>query len=60
MLEGNDIPYEGCNAIGPAKRQRNSLRDYFMNERQLPGQQLKCEILLYCDSQNVNRIFKHF
>ena len=37
VLEGNDIPYEGCNAIGPAKRQRNSLRDYFMNEGQLPG-----------------------
>ena len=36
VLEGNDIPYEGCNAIGPAKRQRNILRDYFMNEGQLP------------------------
>ena len=37
MLEGNDIPYEGCNTIGAAKRQRNILRDYFMNEGQLPG-----------------------
>ena len=23
VLEGNDIPYEGCNTIGAAKRQRN-------------------------------------
>ena len=37
VLQGNDIPYEGCNAIGPAKRQRNILRDYFINERQLPS-----------------------
>ena len=37
VLEGNDIPYESCNAIGAAKRQRNILRDYFMNEGQLPG-----------------------
>ena len=37
VLEGNDIPYEGCNAIGAAKRQRNIFRDYFMNEGQLPG-----------------------
>ena len=36
MLEGNDIPYDGCNALGVAKRQRNILRDYFMNEGQLP------------------------
>ena len=31
VLEGNDMPYEGCNTIEPAKRQRNILRDYFMN-----------------------------
>ena len=37
VLEGKDIPYEGCNPIGAAKRQRNILRDYFMNEGQLPG-----------------------
>ena len=37
VLEGDDIPYEGCNAIGAAKRQRNILRDHFMNEGQLPG-----------------------
>ena len=37
VLEGNDIAYEGCNAIGAAKRQRNILRDHFMNEGQLPG-----------------------
>ena len=36
VLEGNDIPYECFNAIGAAKRQRNILRDYFMNEGQLP------------------------
>ena len=36
VLEGNDIPYEGCNAIGAAKRQRTILGDYFMNEGQLP------------------------
>ena len=36
VLKGNDIPYEGCNAIGAAKRQRNILRGYFMNEGQLP------------------------
>ena len=36
VLEGNDIQYDGCNAIGAAKRQRNILRDYFMNEGQLP------------------------
>ena len=36
VLEGNDIPCEGCNAIGAAKRQRNILRDYFLNEGQLP------------------------
>ena len=36
--EGNDIPYDECNAIGAAKRQRNILRDYFMNERQVPSQ----------------------
>ena len=38
QLEGNDIPYDGCNAIGAAKRQRNILRDYFINEGQVPGQ----------------------
>ena len=38
VLEGNDIPYDGCNAIGAAKRQRNILRDYFMNKEQAPGQ----------------------
>ena len=37
VLEGNNIPYDGCNAIGEAKRQRNILRDYFMNEGQVPG-----------------------
>ena len=37
VLEGNDIPCHGCNAIGAAKRQRNILRDYFMNEVQVPG-----------------------
>ena len=37
VFEGNDIPYEGCNTIGAAKRQRNILRDYFMNEGQLPS-----------------------
>ena len=36
VLEGNDIPYEDCNAIGAAKRQSNILRDYFMIEGQLP------------------------
>ena len=43
VLKGNDIPYEACNAIGAAKIQRNILRDYFMNEGQLP---LKCETVL--------------
>ena len=37
VLEGNDIPYEDCNAIRAAKRQRNILRDCFMNEGQLPS-----------------------
>ena len=32
VLNGNDIPYEGYSTIGAAKRQRNILRDYFMNE----------------------------
>ena len=36
MLESNDIPYDGCNAIGAAKRQRNILRDYFMNGGRSP------------------------
>ena len=38
VLQGNDIPYDGCNPIGAAKRQRNILRDYFMNEGEIPGQ----------------------
>ena len=38
VLEGNDIPYHGCNTIGAAKRQRDILRDYFMNEGQVPSQ----------------------
>ena len=38
MLEGNDNPYDGCNAIGAAKRKRNILRDYFKNEGQIPSQ----------------------
>ena len=29
VLEGNDIPYEGCNAIGAAKRQRNISQGLF-------------------------------
>ena len=37
MLEGNYIPYDGCNTIGTAKRQRNILR-LLMNEGQVPGQ----------------------
>ena len=37
VLEGND-PYGSCNAIAAAKRQSNILRDYFMNEGQVPGQ----------------------
>ena len=36
VLGGSDIPYAGCNAIRTAKRQRNTLRDYFMSEGQLP------------------------
>ena len=35
ILEGNDIPYNGYNAIWAAKKQRNILRDYFMNDGQL-------------------------
>ena len=38
LLEFSDIPYNGCIAIGAAKRQRNILRDYFMNEVQARGQ----------------------
>ena len=38
VLEGHDIPYHGCNAIGAAKRQRDILRDYFMNEWPVPDQ----------------------
>ena len=38
VLKGNDIPYHGCNAIGAAKRQRDILRHYFMNEGEVPGQ----------------------
>ena len=33
VFEGNDIPYDGCNAIGAANRQRDILRDYFRNDR---------------------------
>ena len=36
VLEGNDIPYDGCNVIEAAKRQRNILRDYFTNEDRSP------------------------
>ena len=35
VFKGSDIPFHGCNA---AKRQRDILRDYFMNEGQVPGQ----------------------
>ena len=38
VLEGNDIPHDGCNTIGAAKRQRNILRDCFLNEGQVPHQ----------------------
>ena len=38
VLEGNDIPYDGCNPMEAAKRQSNILRDYFMNEGQVPWQ----------------------
>ena len=38
VLEGNDIPHDGCNAIGAAKRQRNILRVYFMTEGQVHSQ----------------------
>ena len=38
VLKGNDFPYEGCNTIGVAKRQRNILRDYFMNDGSSPVQ----------------------
>ena len=37
VLEGNNIPYEGCKAILAVKRQRNILRDYFMIDGQLHG-----------------------
>ena len=37
VLEGNDFPYDGCNAIWAAKTQRNILREHFMNEGQVPG-----------------------
>ena len=36
VLQSNDIQYDGCNPMEAAKRQRNILRDYFMNEGQLP------------------------
>ena len=48
MLEGNDVPYEGCNAIGAAKRQRNILRGYFMNEGQIPGPMDSSLNVRYC------------
>ena len=38
VLEGNDILYHGYNAIEAAKKQRDILGDYFMNEGQVPGQ----------------------
>ena len=39
VLEGNDIPYDCCNPMEADKRQRNILRDYFINEGSPPGQQ---------------------
>ena len=48
VLEGNDIPYDGCKAIGAAKRQRNILRDYFINEGQFPSQIGSCPLLFMC------------
>ena len=48
VLKGNDIPYDGCNAIGAAKRQRNILRDYFMNEGQVPSQMDSSLNVKYC------------
>ena len=48
VLEGNDILYDGCNTIGAAKRQRNILRDYFMNEGQLPGPMASSYNVEYC------------
>ena len=38
VLQSNDIPYDGCNPMEAAKRLRNIIRDYFMNEGQHPGQ----------------------
>ena len=38
VLEDTDIPYDGCHTMAAAKTKRNILRDYFMNEGQVPGQ----------------------
>ena len=36
VLEDNDIPYDGCNPMDCSSK--NILRDYFMNEGQVPWQ----------------------
>ena len=38
VLEGTDIPHEGQNPHEAAKTQKNILRDYFMNDGQVPWQ----------------------
>ena len=38
VLEYNDIPHHGTNPSEAAKVQRDIVRDYFMNEGQVPGQ----------------------
>ena len=38
VLEGNDSPHEGRNALEAAKTQRNILRDYFMTNGEVPWQ----------------------
>ena len=38
VLKGNDIPHEGRNPREAAKTQMNILRDYFINEEQVPWQ----------------------
>ena len=49
VLEGNNIPYDVGNAIGAAKRQRHILREYFMNDGQVPGTLPPSAFhLLYC------------
>ena len=35
VLEGNDIPHDDRNPLEAAKKQRNILRDYFLNEGQV-------------------------